>query len=274
MRFSGLLEFSAGLANCCADWCLIKQRKTAVCLCAEASLSAQEPQRKNRLFLFQRADWGNILVVWRKNTLETHEHQNIQVKQTHQRCTPSYYFLSLFCLLSAEISSNAIHWVTRGKYRIHVRVRFATELRRYCLHTKLLCFPVSGPVVAPFCCFDPSYLIFLVDGYVYSLYSIFVLLRQEFIQILRTFLQERLLRIYISSSVKMWRQYGTEMTGWSAFLAALPSPPSSATPQSAASHNPLLTDPHVMCKVKGCQQVIIAILKLHILGESIVGGSH
>lgn len=220
MRFSGLLEFSAGLANCCADWCLIKQRKTAVCLCAEASLSAQEPQRKNSLFLFQRADWGNILVVWRKNTLETHEHQNIQVKRAHQRCTHSYYFLSLFCLLSAEISSNAIHWVTRGKYKIHVRVQFATELRRYCLHTNLLCFPVSGPVVAPFCCFDPLYLIFLVDSYVFSLYSIFMLVRQGFIQIFWTFLEKRLHRIYISSSVKMWRQYGTEMAGWSAFFGS------------------------------------------------------
>lgn len=64
------------------------------------------------------------------------------------------------------------------------------------------------------------------------------------------------------------------MAGYSAFLGALPSPPSSATPRSASSHNPLLTDPHVMCKVKGCQQVIIAALKLHILGESIIGGSH
>lgn len=72
--------------------------------------------------------------------------------------------------------------------KIHVTVQFATELRRYFLHTNLLCFPVSGPVVAPFCCFDPSYLIFLVDVDVFSLYSIFVLVRPEFIQILRTFL--------------------------------------------------------------------------------------
>lgn len=245
MRFSGLLEFSAGLANCCADWCLIKQRESAVCFCAEASLSAQEPQRKNRLFLFQQADWGNILVVWRKNTLETHEHQNIQVKRTHQRCTHSYYFLSLFCLLSAEISSSAIHWVTRGKYKIHVRMQFATELSRYCLHTNLLCLPVSGPVVAPFCCFDPSCLISLVDGYVFSLYSIFVLVRQGFIQILGTFLQERLHKIHISyivyenvTAVWNWNGWLISFFGSSALVPFLCHTPVCIQPQPAPDWSP------------------------------------
>lgn len=65
--------------------------------------------------------------------------KNMQV----ERNLCSDYFPSLFCLLSAEISSSAVHPVPTGKNGL--RWGLLAELRSCHLHT--------GPDAAPLCCF-------------------------------------------------------------------------------------------------------------------------
>lgn len=150
MRFSGLFELSAGLANACTDWYLIKKcnsEERVVCLRSLVRLGVREPQRKKswRIFVSERT-WENILVFVslrkkRELQIQAYKRKTSRYSECTTNTAPSYYFLSLSSLLFVE--TQITQWITRGKYKIDVWVQLVTELRRNGLHVnQMFLFPL------------------------------------------------------------------------------------------------------------------------------------